>query len=193
MRFNVNLKNVKKSDVIKILHEHHIKIIVIIGALGILLVLMSNVFSKSSQKNNNINSKIVNSEEKRAQLEQNLEKIISSIHGAGKAKILITFENNSEIIYATEEKINKLASEDKSNGEITRKKETDDCERKFMTIKDSNGAEKAVVLTEIEPKVKGVLVICSGGDDVLVKKRIIEAVTTVLNINSTHVCVTKSN
>ncbi|MBQ3093286.1 MAG: hypothetical protein IJC57_03420 [Clostridia bacterium] len=189
----MNLKNVKKSDVIKILHEHHVKIIVIIGALGILLVLMSNVFSKSSQKNNNINSKIVNLEEKRVQLEQNLEKIISSIHGAGKAKILITFENNSEIIYATEEKINKLASEDKSNGEITRKKETDDCERKFMTIKDSNGAEKAVVLTEIEPKVKGVLVICPGGDDVLVKKRIIEAVTTVLNINSTHVCVTKSN
>lgn len=189
----MNLKNVKKSDVIKILHEHHVKIIVIIGALGILLVLMSNVFSKSNQKNNIINNKIVNSEEKRVRLEQNLEKIISSIHGAGKAKILITFENNSEIIYATEEKINKLASEDKANGEITRKKETDDCERKFMTIKDSNGAEKAVVLTEIEPKVKGVLVICPGGDDVLVKKRIIEAVTTVLNINSTHVCVTKSN
>lgn len=185
----MNFEDFKNTEVYKFINKHFHKIIIIIGMTGILLIVSPNIFNqdKKNIKNNNV------CEEKRVQLEQNLEKIISNIHGAGKAKILITFENSPEIIYATEEKINKLASEDKSNGEITRKKETDDCEKKFMTIKDSNGSEKAVILTEIEPKIKGVIIICPGGDDVLVKKRIVDAVTTVLNINSTHVCVTKSN
>ena len=52
----MNLKNVKKSDVIKILRKYNLKIIIIIGALGILLVFASNMFGKSNQKNNNINN-----------------------------------------------------------------------------------------------------------------------------------------
>ena len=124
-------------------------------------------------------------------MEKNLENIISNIKGAGNAKVLVTLENSTETIYATEERKNKEASEDKSSGEITRKKQSDDCEKKFITIKDSSGTEHALAVTEIEPK-KGVVVICPGGDDAIVKKRIVEATTTALNIASTRVCVTKS-
>ena len=132
------------------------------------------------------------SEQRRKKLEENLENIISEIQGAGKSKVLVTLENGAETVYATEERKNKEASEDKSSGEITRKKESDDCEKKFITIKDSEGTEHALAVTEIEPKVKGVVIICPGGDDIVVKKRIVDATTTALNINSTRVCVTKS-
>ena len=89
-------------------------------------------------------------------------------------------------------KKNKEASEDKSGGEITRKKESNDCEKKYITIKDSQGTEHALAVTELEPKVKGVIVICPGGDNPIVKNRITEAVTTALSITSKHVCITKS-
>ena len=131
-------------------------------------------------------------ETRRETLQQNLENIISSIDGAGKSKVLVTFENSVETVYATEEKKNKEASEDKAEGEVTRKKETDDCEKKYITIKDGEGTEHALAVTEIEPKVKGVVAICKGGDNPVVKQKVTEAITTALNITSKRVCVIKS-
>ena len=43
----------------------------------------------------------------------------------------------------------------------------------------------------IEPKVRGVVVVCEGGDDPLVVARVMNAVTKALNISSDKVCVTK--
>ena len=41
--------------------------------------------------------------------------------------------------------------------------------------------------------VKGVVVVCQGGDNAAVSQRIVDAITTALNISSKRVCVTKSN
>lgn len=49
----------------------------------------------------------------------------------------------------------------------------------------------AVLVTEILPTVKGVVVVCEGGDDPTVCARIQNAVTTALHITSKRVCVTK--
>lgn len=169
------------------------KYAIVCGLAGISLIFASEFFKPNSKNYQLKNETKFISEEKRQKLEKNLETIISGIKGAGTSKVLITLESGAETVYATEEKKNKEASEDKSNaGEITRKKETDDCEKKFITVKDAQGTEHALAVTEIEPKVKGVVVICPGGDDAVVKKRIVEAVTTALNINYTRVCVTKS-
>ena len=169
------------------------KYAVVCGLAGISLIFASEFFKPNTKGYPIKNENKFISEEKRQKLEKNLEGIISGIKGAGTSKVLITLESGAETVYATEEKKNKEASEDKSSaGEITRKKETDDCEKKFITVKDAQGTEHALAVTEIEPKVKGVVVICPGGDDAVVKKRIVEAVTTALNINYKRVCVTKS-
>lgn len=43
----------------------------------------------------------------------------------------------------------------------------------------------------IEPKVRGVVIVCDGGDDPIVTARVLEAVTKSLDINSDKVCITK--
>ncbi len=165
---------------------------IIFGTLGLCLIFASGTFQgKSKELEIPQDSKPV-SEQRREKLERNLESLISNIQGAGTSKVLVTLETGMETVYATEERKNKEASEDKSSGEITRKKESNDCEKKFITVKDSKGTEHALAVTEIEPKIKGVVVICPGGDDAIVKKRIVEATTTALNITSTRVCVIKS-
>ncbi len=45
---------------------------------------------------------------------------------------------------------------------------------------------------EIEPKIRGVVVACGGGDDPVVVNRVSEIITKALNISSAKVCVTKS-
>lgn len=167
------------------------QIIVMIGLIGLVLICASSFFKKDAKKEDALPQKQT-MEKRQEKIQENLENIISSIEGAGKAKVLVTFENSAETVYATEERKNKEASEDKSEGEVTRKKETDDCEKKYITIKDGEGTEHALAVTEIEPKVKGVVAICSGGDNPIIKNRIIEAITTALHITSKRVCVTKS-
>ncbi len=43
----------------------------------------------------------------------------------------------------------------------------------------------------IEPKVRGVVIVCEGGNDPIVASHVLEAVTKSLNINSDKVCITK--
>lgn len=170
-------------------------IILLLGVSGIALIFISGLFTPKKDKNIACGSSKIETSmtAKKKSLEESLENIVSGINGAGKAKVMITFEGTSETVYATEEKKNNEASEDKSGDDITRKKESNDCEKKFITVKDCDGGEKALAVTELEPKIKGAVVICQGGDDPIVKNRITEAVTTALNINSSRVCITKSN
>lgn len=44
---------------------------------------------------------------------------------------------------------------------------------------------------EIEPHIRGVLVVCEGGDDPVVVERITQAVTKTLDISTAKVCITK--
>ena len=44
---------------------------------------------------------------------------------------------------------------------------------------------------EIEPLIRGVLVVCEGGDEPVVVSRITEAVTKALDISTAKVCITK--
>lgn len=47
--------------------------------------------------------------------------MVSSIKGAGNTKVLVTLENTEETVYATEEKKNKEATEDKTDGQLSKK------------------------------------------------------------------------
>lgn len=56
----------------------------------------------------------------------------------------------------------------------------------YVYLKDSTTKTK-----EIEPVIRGVLVVCQGGDDPIVVSRITEAVTKALDISYAKVCVAK--
>ena len=65
----------------------------------------------------------------------------------------------------------------------------------FLTMDNSgenvylkNSDKKTV---SIEPKVRGVVIVCEGGDDPVVSSRVLEAVTKALSLNSDKVCITK--
>ena len=65
----------------------------------------------------------------------------------------------------------------------------------FLTMDDSgesvylkNSDKKTA---SIEPKVRGVVIVCEGGDDPIVASRVLEAVTKALSLNSDKVCITK--
>ena len=51
-------------------------------------------------------------------------------------------------------------------------------------------SDKSVV-KEIEPTVRGVMIVCKGADSPSIKETVLESVTKALNISSDKVCIAK--
>lgn len=122
-------------------------------------------------------------------LETQLTDIVEHIDGAGKCRVMVTLENGVEYVYANEKSATSNRTEDVSD---TSEKTTvrDDNESSYVIVNSSDG-KHGLLVTEIQPTVRGVVVVCEGGDDERVRERILKTVATVLNVTSSRVCITK--
>ncbi len=176
-------------------NDKYMKIIVAIGIVGILLIFISGFFKNTGSSNTTASSATqttISVEQYTKQLEANLTEVVNGIDGVGTAKVMITLEKSTQYVYATEEKRSTQTAEDKSTSTTTKNQENNNDETTYILVKDANGGQKALAVTEVQPVVKGVVVVCEGGNDPTVQKNVTDAVTTALNISSARVCVIKS-
>lgn len=169
------------------------RLIIIIGIAGMALILLSSILPRQpSNETATEQQQMVNNSQYEQLLEQRLIKLISEIDGAGKTNVLVTLENGEENIYA----VNKEDSQDISEKwtEDGQKNQDNSKEnRQDIVIIKQDGNEQPVITTTIEPRVKGVVVVCQGGGIATIKSKISQAVTTALNISSDRVCVIQSD
>ena len=161
------------------------KIIMAAGIIGIALIVLSEFWPKQTAKT----AAGTSADEYVQQTEQRLAEIVGSIEGAGECRVMVTLENGVEYVYAKEEKSNSDRVED-TGGDSTKLSQRDDTEHSIIVVDTDNGRQ-GLLVTEIQPTVKGVVVVCQGGDQPQVQERIVQAVTTALNISTQRVCVTK--
>ena len=102
------------------------RILIFVGILGIALIFFSGLLKTSGTKKTKSSTQNSSTKEYVFQLESSLREMVSSIKGAGNTKVLVTLENSEETVYATEEKKNKEATEDKTDGQLSKKRESDD-------------------------------------------------------------------
>ena len=112
---------------------------------------------------------------------------LESVQGAGKVQVMITLESAGETVYARDEQSDTQTTQDGSDG-VTDRKESYKSEH---IIVDAADGKQPLVETHIEPEVKGVAVVCEGGDDITVIKRITDLVSVVLGLSTNRICVTK--
>ncbi|MBQ6830984.1 MAG: hypothetical protein IJO59_07685 [Clostridia bacterium] len=159
--------------------------VIVCGIVGVLLLALPEWLPPKKEKIATVTS----SQEFISETEEKLRTIVSSIQGAGQCRVMITLENGVEYVYATEQKTNTDRQED-SGQDSNKVIQRDDSEEKVIVIDSDNGRE-GLLVTEIQPTIKGVVIVCEGGDDKTVCERIVQAVTVVLNVSSKRVCVTK--
>ncbi len=104
-------------------------------------------------------------------LEENLAKIISDIDGTGKASVMITFDSSFENIYAYNAGIKGGTASD-----------TRTSEKELVLVGGSRNPESPVLVKKLCPKVKGVLVVCRGGNDAVVKEKIADAASALFGV-----------
>lgn len=174
------------------------RVVVAAGILGVLLIALSSSLkscgtqSGASSASSASSGKALTAGECEKALEDSLTGILARISGAGNVSVLVTLEQTSKQVYATQDKTSgQQTSESEESG--TGKQESNESnETTYVLVKDADGTERALPVTQIQPVVKGVVVVCDGGGDPTVQKNVTDAVTTALNISSARVCVIQS-
>lgn len=124
------------------------------------------------------------------QLEQRLVEMIEEIQGVENAKVMITLQTTEEKEVLKEEDIvQDDTNETDSNGGV-RKITAYQKDETTIYIKDADGQEIPYVIAEKMPDVCGVAVVADGGDDPIVKEKIINLIKALFGIEINKIMVT---
>lgn len=121
--------------------------------------------------------------------EERLEKILSQIRGVGRVDVMITYETGKEIIPAfdiQEKSQNKESRE--ADGSITFDS-SEDSSKNLVTVNN----EDLLVLKEIKPKVKGIIIVAEGAGNLVIRNDIMNAAAAVFDISTDKIVVFEKN
>lgn len=118
--------------------------------------------------------------------EHRLKEVLSVIKGAGQVEVMITYSSGREIIPAMSNVESSTKTEEEDNSGGTRQTNQIDVNSQPITMNDSEGT-KPIILKEVEPEIKGVIVISEGAEDLRVKMELMKAVQIALGINPNQV------
>lgn len=163
-------------------------VLFVIGLAGILLIGLSEVLGSGGKKQASAPTEgsAASVYDRESALERRLETMLASVQGVGRVQVMITLEGEGETVYAQDEQRDE-SSQESADGTVQSK----NSRQSEHIIYDSSDGKQPLVETRIEPEVQGVAVICEGGGEISVIKRVTELVSVVLDVPTNRVCVTK--
>ncbi|MBQ9969473.1 MAG: hypothetical protein IJP15_03155 [Oscillospiraceae bacterium] len=166
------------------------RLLISVGLLGLLLIFLSELGGSENPKVASM-SQTVENEAYIQSMEDKLGKLVEQVSGAGNCHVMVTLEQGTQYVFASESK--KVIDETQSrDGDENSKVQQKDNSESRIVVLEENGVSRPLVETSKEPQVKGVVVVCEGGSSSIVRERVTEVLTTVLGIGSHQVCVVPS-
>ena len=160
---------------------NRLKIAVVLGAAGMLMIMLSELVPESKDKPEKAMSQTetTDSDDFRKRTERELKDLLEQIEGVGECEVMISLESSTEYIYA--ENISRFTED---NADRRSEKLDED-----IVITENSGTRQPLIRKVIDPQIGGVVIVCEGGGDISINERVQKAVSTALNISSTRVCV----
>ncbi|HEY9061315.1 MAG TPA: stage III sporulation protein AG [Pseudobacteroides sp.] len=163
-------------------------IVIIIGIIAI--VAGGSLFKKSETKKESLNETTIKTQAASAKVEpsendfneKKLEELLMKVKGAGKVHVMVTYVSGKEIVPAYDKKRNESDTQEKDSGGGVRSIKQNDNEDKLAYEESQGNSKKPIVLKELLPEVKGVVVIADGASDPEVKERLVRAVQVLLDV-----------
>ncbi|MGB9885875.1 MAG: hypothetical protein ACPLPT_02300 [Moorellales bacterium] len=125
-------------------------------------------------------------------LEARLEAILGQIEGAGEVRVRVTLARGPVYDYAVNTNTNERRVEEGGERE-NRRVTTEEVAQQQLVMRQVGASQEPVVVQESRPAVQGVLVLARGGNDPLVRARLIQAVQTLLGVAAHQVAVLPMN
>lgn len=114
-------------------------------------------------------------------IEARLENILSNIKGVGKAKVLITYSQTSQVMPMYDEESSISTTEETDSGGGTRTV-NETSTKKDIIYEENNGLKTPITQSIINPKIEGAIITAQGANDANVKTNIIQAVEAVTGL-----------
>lgn len=116
-----------------------------------------------------------------ATLESRLEDILSTVRGAGKVRVLVTYATAGERVAATVSTTDESVAETSGGTTATRSEQSREMKQP-ATISTENG-QSPIILVEREPEIRGVIVVAEGAADPAVRMNLQRAVQAVTGVS----------
>ena len=159
--------------------DKKLRVLMTVGLVGILLIALSEWLPRreTKEQGQSLTADTVSAAQVESALEERISALIRRVEGVGDCRVMVTLESGSRFVYAADRTYNNAAGTD-SGSEKTLLVQTDD-------------GPVGLLVTEIQPSVKGVAVVCDGGGDPAVCRQITGLVSAAFNISSGRICVAK--
>lgn len=164
----------------KLKNDRKMTVMLILGVIGVILILISEFIAEKPKNTDNeqVQSSFFDYE---SDIENRLCDIISQINGAGRVNVMVTLKSGEEKKYAYNEVFQAKNDENSSDSKT---------ENEYVVIDGEKGDECVLLKTEF-PEIQGVIVVCDGGDNSVIKNDITNAVSALLNISTNNISVIK--
>jgi stage III sporulation protein AG len=155
--------------IVKLKKDKKTALIIFTAILGMLLILFSGTPAEKTEKASESKT------EEMIDWEEKLQKLLSTVEGAGRVRVMITYETSDEDVFAY--------NKDESFRENEEKFSSD------YILVENNGSETGLKLKTVYPEVKGVAVVCDGADDPVTKEQIISVISALFDISTKNISV----
>ena len=176
-------KKLKRSDWL---------ILVLAGILILIIALPTDTKGKkqAEEAKENISKENNTMEASKDEIEQKLEDILEKIDGAGEAKVMITYQDSgTQVVEKDKNTSANSVEESDSTGGVRSTKEQQ--LQESTVYEEADAGNTPFVSKELLPKVEGILIVASGGDNQKVKQNISEAVLALFQVEAHRIKIVK--
>ncbi len=149
------------------------RLLVVLGVVGILLLALSEVLPRREKTASSSAATTVAADQVEQALERRIATLIGQVEGVGRCQVMVTVERGEQQVYAAHT--------------VT---DRDGQEETILTV-DTDAGTVGLPVATLQPAVKGVAVVCTGGGDEAVRRQVTELVATAFHISDRRVCVAK--
>ncbi|HWR19055.1 MAG TPA: hypothetical protein VN608_05485 [Clostridia bacterium] len=158
---------------------------VLLALSAILALSMVNTGKDSNTAQQNVQQSSGEVAQGERQVEERLEEILSCIRGAGKVRVMLIYDTSVEIVPAMSVDTQTSTSETvNDSGQTVNQNQSE--KKTPVTV---SGEDGALVLTQKQPEIRGVIVVAEGAADISVRLNLLNAVQTVLNVDAEDISV----
>lgn len=176
-------KKLKRSDWL---------ILVLAGILILIIALPTDTKEKkqAEKSKENISKENNTMEASKDEIERKLEDILEKIDGAGDVKVMITYQDSGTQVVEKDKNTseNSLEESDSTGGVRSTKEQR---LQESTVYEDADAGNTPFVSKELLPKVEGILIVASGGDNQKVKQNISEAVLALFQVEAHRIKIVK--
>ena len=176
-------KKLKRSDWL---------ILVLAGILILIIALPTDTKEKkqAEEAKENISKENNTMEASKDEIERKLEDILEKIDGAGDVKVMITYQDSgTQVVEKDKNTSENSLEESDSTGGVRSTKEQQ--LQESMVYEEADAGNTPFVSKELLPKVEGILIVASGGDNQKVKQNISEAVLALFQVEAHRIKIVK--